>query len=134
MNKTITTMQLPQTSHDAGKSMTKELREQHHAKILKSIEALGEAIYEVIAWHCGMEKHQVGRRLKELVDAGKIYNTLRTGVTATGRKANMFAIRKPDTVLPTPEHHYKEGEPTGADLACMIINKHEKLKQKSLFE
>lgn len=129
-------MQLPQTSHDAGKSMTKELREQHHAKILKSIEALGEAIYEVIAWHCGMEKHQVGRRLKELVDAGKIYNTLRTGITATGRKANMFAIRKPDTVLPTTEHHYRENETSAADFASELIakTKQGKLEQKSLFE
>lgn len=127
-------MHLPQTSHDADKSMTKELRELHHAKIISSLEVLGESIYEVIAEHCGLEKHQIGRRLKELIDAGKIYNTLKTGITSTGRKANKYAIRKPDTVLPTPEHHYKEGEPTGADLACMIINKHEKLKQKSLFE
>jgi predicted ArsR family transcriptional regulator len=86
-------MQLPQTSHDANKEMTAQLRQQHHDKILSSLQVLGEAIYEDIAKHTGMDRHQVGRRLKELVDAGKIYNTLKTGLTSTGRKANMYAIR-----------------------------------------
>ena len=125
---------LPETSHLANKEMTSDIRKMHHDKIMAALEVLGEVIYEVIAEHCGMEKHQIGRRLKELVDAGKIYNTLKTGITTTGRKANKYAIRKPETILPTTEHHYKEGETTGADIACMIINKHEKLKQKSLFE
>ena len=126
---------LPSTSHEANVSMTKELREIHHAKILTSLEALGEAIYEVIAWHCGMEKHQIGRRLKELCDAGKIYNTLRTGLTSTNRKANMYAIRKPNTVLPKQETHYREGECTAADYASEIIakTKQGKLTQTQLF-
>lgn len=116
-------MPLPSTSHEANALMTKELREQHHAKIISALEVLGEAIYEVIAEHCGMEKHQIGRRLKELVDAGKIYNTLKTGITTTGRKANKYAIRNSETILPTPEHHYREGECSASDYASELIAK-----------
>ena len=126
---------LPETSHLANEQMTKELREQHHAKILSSLESLGEAIYEVIAWHCGLDKHQIGRRLKELVDAGKIYNTLKTGLTSKNRKANMYAIRTETTVIPQPEQ-YKPTDTTAADIACSIIAKTKQVKavQQSIFE
>lgn len=127
---------LPQTSHDAGKLMTSEIKELHHAKILSALEVLGEGIYEVIAEHCGMEKHQIGRRLKELVDAGKIYNTLKTGITSTGRKANKYAIRTPSTTIPTPEINYKNFGESGADYASKIIAKTKQGKaiQKDLWE
>lgn len=116
-------MTVPETSHLANKEMTSDIRKVHHDKIMAALEVLGEAIYEVIAEHCGMEKHQIGRRLKELVDAGKIYNTLKTGITTTGRKANKYAIRNSETILPTPEHHYREGECSASDYASELIAK-----------
>ena len=118
---------LPETSHSANREMTKELREQHHAKIISALEVLGEAIYEVIADREGMDRHQVGRRLKELVDAGKIYNTLKTGLTSKGRKANKYAIRKPDTVIPVPEK-FNPTDTTLLDFASMVVNKNENKK------
>lgn len=125
---------LPETSHLANEQMTSDIRKQHHALILKSIEELGEAIYEVIAWHCGMDRHQVGRRLKELVDEGKIYNTLKTGLTSKNRKANKYAIRTSETVLPTTEK-FNPTETTAADFANMIIagTKQQKSIQQDLF-
>lgn len=126
---------LPETSHAANREMTKEIREQHHALIIQSLEKLGEAIYEDIANHIGMDRHQVGRRLKELVDAGKIYNTLKTGLTSKGRKANKYSLRTPTTVLPPKETHYMEGQTTASDYANLIIagTKQGKLTQKTLF-
>lgn len=126
---------LPNTSYEANRQMTKEIREQHHALILSALEQLGEAIYEDIALFIGMDRHQVGRRLKELVDAGKIYNTLKTGLTSKGRKANKYAIKTETTRLPEKEHHYMEGETTGADYASKIIagTKQGKLIQQDLF-
>ncbi len=128
--------QLPETSHLANKEMTKEIRELHHAKIIGALDTLGEAIYEDIALFVGMDRHQVGRRLKELVEAGKIYNTLKTGLTSKGRKANKYAIRTETTILPQKEHHYMEGETTGADYASRLIagTKHGRLEQQKLFE
>lgn len=126
---------LPSTSHAANKEMTAEIRQQHHAKIISALEVLGEGIYEEIADYCGMEKHQIGRRLKELVDAGKIYNTLKTGLTSTNRKANKYAIRSATTIIPTPEINYKDFGDSGADYANKLIAQTSKgiLKQQSLF-
>ncbi len=121
--------QLPDTSHAANREMTKELREEHHAKIISALEAIGAAIYEDIALKVGLDRHQVGRRLKELVEAGKIYNTLQTGLTSKGRKANKYALRFHDTIIPQPETHYMEGQTTAADFACTMITHSENAKK-----
>jgi hypothetical protein len=76
---------LPETSHLANKEMSAELRQQHHTKILSALEVLGEGIGEKIAEQASMDYHAVMRRMKELADAGKIYNTLKTAPTTTGR-------------------------------------------------
>ncbi|MES2382367.1 MAG: hypothetical protein V4538_15075 [Bacteroidota bacterium] len=107
--------------------MTKELREQHHAKIVSAIEVLGECIGEQIAEQAKMDYHAVMRRLKELVDAGKIYNTLKTGLTSTGRKANKYAIRNENTVIPVPEK-FNPTDTTLLDFASMVVNKKENVK------
>jgi len=129
-------MPLPETSHLANKEMSAELRQQHHTKILSALEVLGEGIGEKIAEQAGMDYHAVMRRMKELVIMGKIYNTLKTAPTTTGRQANLYAIRKADTILPQPENHYREGQTTAADFASELIakTKQAKLIQKDLWE
>ncbi len=126
---------MQETSILANKAANLEMRSDHWDKIIKALNELGEAVYEKIADHCGLEKHQVGRRLDELVKQRRIYNTLKTGLTSTGRKANMYAIRKPDTIIPEPES-YKPTDTSAADIACSIIAKtgKGKLEQQKLFE
>ena len=127
---------LPETSHLANKEMSAELRQQHHTKILSALEVLGEGIGEKIAEQAGMDYHAVMRRMKELVIMGKIYNTLKTAPTTTGRQANLYAIRKANTILPTPKINYKNFGESGADYASKIIagTKQQKLIQKDLWE
>ncbi len=127
--------QLPKTSHEANVSMTAELRQQHHSKIISALEVLGEAIGEKIAIQANMDYHAVMRRMKELTIMGKIYNTLKTAPTSTGRQANLYAILKSDTILPQPENHYREGVCSAADYASELIakTKQGKLVQKDLF-
>lgn len=126
---------LPETSHLANEQMTSELRERHKERILVALGELGLATGEEISRHANMDYHAVMRRVKELVDGEKIYNTLTTGITSTGRKANKYAIRTPQTVIPSPEKHYAEGITTAADIACSLIAKTSTgiSKQKSLF-
>lgn len=124
----------PITSHLANKEATLELRQNHWLKITEALKVLNLATGEQIAAEAKMDYHAVMRRIGEMERNEMVYKPGTKIPTSTGRLAFQYAIRNSDTILPTPEHHYKEGEPTGADLACMIINKHEKLKQKSLFE
>lgn len=125
----------PETSHLANEQMTSELRDKHKERILIALGELGLATGEEISRHAKMDYHAVMRRVKELVDGEKIYNTLITGITSTGRKANKYAIRTPKTVIPSPEKHYAEGITTAADIACSLIAKTKQgiIKQQELF-
>jgi predicted transcriptional regulator len=124
--------QLPDTSHLAKEQFTEDIKEQHHAKILSALEVLGKSIGEDIAKQANMDYHAVMRRLKELVEAGKIYNTLETGLTSKGRKANKYAIRNADTVIPTPEKYNPHNDKAHeyVDGLIQITENHKKEKQR----
>ena len=75
----------PVTSHMAAREAT-ILAETHHRAIMDYLEGISpmSASYEDISRATGIEKHGVGRRLKELVMAGKISPAGHT-VLASGR-------------------------------------------------
>jgi predicted Rossmann fold nucleotide-binding protein DprA/Smf involved in DNA uptake len=73
----------PPTSHAAA-ARVKEFRSQQHAAILNAL-AAGPAGASRIAERCGLNPHQVGKRLKELEVAGRITLTGRTVASASRR-------------------------------------------------
>lgn len=91
---------LPSTSIQAYKSLSVEQRQRHHKLILAALN-VRNMIYEEIAIAAGFtDKTQVGRRLKELVDDGKIFRLQTTKPTTTGRMAAVYSL-------------YPSGSPTG---------------------
>lgn len=83
---------VPQTSHDAHKAFTKELKAEHHAKIISALFQLKEANYEEIAKKARMERHAVGRRISELVSKQLVFNTGNISPTTKGRGAMVYAL------------------------------------------
>ena len=73
----------PPTSHAAA-AVLKEFTSEQHAAILKAL-AAGPAGASRIAERCGLNPHQVGKRLKELEVAGRIVLTGRTVASASRR-------------------------------------------------
>lgn len=125
---------LPQTSHDANKSASLEMRSRHWDRIKEALTILNLATGEQIALEAKMDYHAVMRRLSEMERLEMVYKPGGKIPTKTGRLAYQYALRNSDTVLPEPEHHYQKEDTTAADIACMILNKHENLKNKVLVQ
>ncbi len=94
----------PSTSLDAYKSLTPEMLNEHHHKILDGLKKLGQATSEEIAATITLAKDQVYRRMNELVKMEIVYNTQIKKPTRSGRSAFVYRIR-PD-YSPT-EHEEK---------------------------
>lgn len=84
---------LPQTSHAANKAATLDMRKTHYSKILASLGVLIAATYEEISAHNGMDKHQVGRRLKEMEGNELVWKPGTTRKTKSGRMACVYQVR-----------------------------------------
>lgn len=127
---------LPKTSIDAYKSVTPKMLASHYQMVLDALKMIETGHYEDISTHLGLtDKVKVARRLNEMCGLELIYKVGITKPTSTGRSANVYAIRTPDTVLPPTEPHYAEGITTAADFACKIIASTPSFKaiQKDLF-
>lgn len=95
---------IPTTSLEAYRSQTLEKISNDHARILEAIGRLGRANYEVIANAAGMDRHAVGRRLKELEQDQKIYKPGTQSKTKRGRNAFDYCLTNPLKV----EHKIKK--------------------------
>jgi predicted ArsR family transcriptional regulator len=73
----------PATSKAAAASV-KTFAGEHHAAILEAL-SHGPAGASGIATRCGLNGHQVGRRIKELAEQGKIVQTGRVVPSSSGR-------------------------------------------------
>ena len=76
----------PSTSHTAA-SMAKRLIKHHHERILLALDWLGYGGCDAIGYWCGnrMSGHQVGKRMNELLKAGRVELTGRTVTSFSGR-------------------------------------------------
>jgi predicted ArsR family transcriptional regulator len=82
----------PKTSTDAYRSVSIEMLNNHHGKIIKALKELGCGIYEEIASHLTMEKNQVSRRLVELERMELVWKPGATKPTKSGRKAYVYQL------------------------------------------
>jgi hypothetical protein len=73
----------PVTSKAAA-AEAKTFRGEHHAAILDAL-AQGPAGASGIAARCGLDGHQVGRRINELAKSGQIVETGRNVKSASGK-------------------------------------------------
>jgi len=128
--------QLPQTSHDANKSATLEMRSRHWERIKEALLVLKLGTGEQIAEQAKMDYHAVMRRLSEMERLEMVYKPGGKIPTKTNRLAYQYAIRTTDTIVPIIENHYREGVTTASDYAAELIakTKQGKLVQKDLFE
>jgi predicted transcriptional regulator len=83
---------LPDTSLAANEAATLEMRKLHYGKIISALKVLRIAIYEEIADHVGMEKHQVGRRLCELEGMQIVCKPGSKKNTSSGRAAYQYCL------------------------------------------
>lgn len=112
---------LPSTSLDANKKATHEMREQHHAKILKAIGQLKLATYEQIGAKTGLDKIAIARRLCELERTGIIHKPGLKANTTSGRQAFLYQLTNQPALTVTQQ------------VDALINNATEPFIQQSLF-
>lgn len=125
---------LPQTSHDANKAATLEMRSRHWDKIKEALNILKLATGEQIAIQAKMDYHAVMRRLSEMERLEMVYKPGTKMPTSTNRLAYQYSLRSESTVVVPPEK-FNNTEVKAVDFANALIagTKHQKLVQKDLF-
>lgn len=115
---------LPDTSHEANRRATDEMREAHHAKIIAALQELGIANYEIIGAKCGLERHAIGRRLCELERALIIFKPGSKSLTKSNRHAFDYCLTSSNQVkteVQQKEVTYSKDIKTAADHAIDLI-------------
>lgn len=87
-----TLRKLPETSIAAFKQAGPEMKAEHYLKIIKALQQLGSANYEVIAEKAGLKPTQVGRRMIDLERDQKVYKPGIQTKTKSGRKAFNYSL------------------------------------------
>lgn len=122
-------MKQPSTSLEAYKSVTVEMKNTHYSKILKALKSLGSGTYEELANHIGMDRHQIGRRLKEMELEELIYKGGVKRPTKSGRNAFVYYLVGSSQPKTEKEINYSKVKTTATEHANKIIE----LTQTSLF-
>ena len=122
-------MKQPATSLEAYKSVSIEMKNSHWGKIIKALKSLGSGTYEELADHVGMEKHQIGRRLKEMELEELIFKSGLKRPTKSGRNAYVYYLVGSSQPKTEREVNYSKTKMTATDHANKIIE----LTQPSLF-
>ena len=84
---------LPETSHEANKEMTYDLKLNHKKQIVLALKILKKATFEEIANHLNWDdKNRVARRLLELERDQLIYKPGEKRLTKYGRNAYVYSL------------------------------------------
>lgn len=86
-------------------------------KIINALQVLGKANYEVIAKKAKMDRHAVGRRLKELEVLEKVFKPGTKTKTERGYNAYEYQL----TPSAMTEYVYEDGKETAAESAVKLI-------------
>lgn len=122
-------MKQPATSLEAYKSVSIEMKNSHWGKIIKALKSLGSGTYEELADHVGMERHQIGRRLKEMELEELIFKSGLKRPTKSGRNAYVYYLVGSSQPKTEKEINYSKVKTTATEHANKIIE----LTQTSLF-
>lgn len=96
----------PETSYEAYDKVSIEMLHGHWKKIVDALSALGTANYERISEFAFMDRHQIGRRLKELEEKEMVYKPGTKSLTKSGRKAYDYCLT--GRGMPTTDNMIKE--------------------------
>jgi predicted transcriptional regulator len=92
--------QLPETSHEAHKSMTKDLLSKHHTQIIDALKILKKATSEEIAIFLNWDdKNRSARRMSELEREQIIYKPGEKRKTKYGRNAFVYELVKKEATM-----------------------------------
>jgi predicted ArsR family transcriptional regulator len=94
---------------------------EHYEKIVAGLKKLGTANYEKIAANIGLDRHQVGRRLKEMEGLQLVYKPMTTSLTTSGRNAYDYKLTEEGQKIEVKEVVYKKGEKSAAEYAGDMI-------------
>jgi hypothetical protein len=121
----------PSTSKEAYKSVSIEMLNNHHSKIIKALKELGSGTYEDIAHYLQWDdKNRASRRLLELERLEIVWKPGAKKPTKSGRQAFVYCLTNnmPRTEKQLPQElAYKKEDTSAADFANKII-------QQSLFD
>lgn len=127
----MSTRKLPDTSIEAyDKKLDTILSD--HKKIIAALQVLGKANYEAIANKAKMDRHAVGRRLKELEIDEKVFKPGSKTKTKRDRLAYDYQL----TPSAMKEYVYEAGKETAAESAVKLIKMTKQkptINQDSLF-
>jgi predicted transcriptional regulator len=85
--------QLPLTSHEAHKSMTKEILSNHHRMIIDALHVLRKATAEEISEYLNWDdKNRSARRMSELEREQIVYKPGEKRKTKYGRNAFVYSL------------------------------------------
>lgn len=83
----------PSTSKDAYKSVTIEMLNSHHSKIIKALKEIGSGTYEEIAKYLQWEdKNRASRRLLEMEKLELVWKPGAKKLTKSGRNAFIYCL------------------------------------------
>lgn len=113
----------PDTSTAAYKSVSIEMLNSHHSKIIKALKQLGSGTYEEISsflqWD---DKNRASRRLKELEGMELVWKPGAKKPTKSGRSAYVYQLRGDTQVKTDAEfNHFKKNEKASTDYAKGLI-------------
>ena len=114
-------MKQPKTSLEAYKAVTLEMKNNHWSKIIKALKNLGSGTYEEVSDYVGMDKHQVGRRVKEMELEGLIYKSGLKRPTKSGRNAYVYFVVGSMQPKTEKEVNFAKVKTTTTDYAKNII-------------
>lgn len=83
----------PATSKAAAADC-RSLRGRQHAVILEVLATVADATCDEVADRCDLNRHQVGRRMHELLAGGLVRTTGNTRPTPSGRMAQCYEVAK----------------------------------------
>ena len=112
----------PATSLEAHRSVTIEMKNNHYSKILKALKSLGSGTYEEISTFVGMDKHQVGRRLKEMEGEQLVFKSGKKKPTKSGRNAFVYHVLGDSQPKTESEINFSKVKTTATDHAKNILN------------
>lgn len=120
---------LPSTSIDAYNKVTPEMLRGHYLNIIKALQSVGTCNYEKIADFVGMDRHAVGRRLKEMEGLQLIYKPGTKAPTKTGRLAYEYCLTEDGQQVKVDEGNvFKKGVKASTDYSKEIIKATKKIK------
>lgn len=112
----------PETSLEAYHALTPEKLSGDYAKIIKGLQALGNATYEQLSdfLNC-REPNVISRRMKELETKQLVFKTGEKRLTKRRRNAFVYSLINSPKTDEQAQNQFKKDVPASSDYAAKIL-------------